>query len=199
VIYSGLDWSEDVGGPHGYMAMVHVDGCDLATLEIELMAARKRLGKKLDYAFKHTDEKAIAHHHFYRAIAKVPTFTVNVYAYSRWGWTPRHSSPACGDPCICDAFISLALGCPRHLIENQILYIDYPRRERDIVVAFATALRNSMKGTLQRSFRHIRPRPDDRLEGGIIQAADMIPGEIREYPDLGGPYLPDLGSRIRIV
>jgi hypothetical protein len=179
--------------------MVHVDGSDLATLENELAAARRRLGQKSDYPFKHTDAKQITHRHLYRAISNVPTFTADVCAYDRSSWSLRHAPPTCGDPCICDAFISLTLGCPRHLIEKQILYIDYPRRERDVVIAFATALRNSMKGTFQRSFRHIRPRPDDRLEGGIIQAADMIAGEIREYPSLGGPYLPHLGSRIRIV
>jgi hypothetical protein len=181
------------------MAMVHVNGCDLPTLETELVAARKRLGQKLDYPFKHTEAKEITHRLFYGAMANIPSFTVDVYAYNRSGWTLRHVPPTYGDPCLCDAFITLTLGCPRGLVEEQILYIDYPRREREIVIAFATALRNSMKGTLQRSFRHIRPRPDDRLEGGIIQAADMIAGEVREYPRLGGPYLPHLGSRIRIV
>jgi hypothetical protein len=199
MIYSGLDWSEDVGGPLGYIAMVHVDESDWLKLENELATARIRLGRGSNYVFKHVDAKPRVHDQFYMAIANVSSLQAHVYRYDRSNWSLQHAKAACGDPCICDAFITLTLRCPRGVVENQTLYIDLPRRERDIVVAFATALRHSVGGARQRSFRHIKPRPDDRLEGGIVQVADMIAGEVREQSGIGGPYLPRLGSRIRIV
>jgi hypothetical protein len=36
-------------------------------------------------------------------------------------------------------------------------------------------------------------------EGGIIQVADMIAGEIRDRHGVGGPFLSSLGKRICLV
>jgi hypothetical protein len=171
----------------------------MATLEAELAAARERLGYGTAHVFKHTSARDITHHHFYAALANVPRLCAHVYEYPKLDWSPQFAAPACGDHCICDAFVTLTLRLPSELVEKQTLYIDYPRRERAIVVAFATTLRNSMKGTRQRSFAKIQPRPDDRHEGGIIQVADMIAGEVRQHAGIGGPYLSALGARVRIV
>jgi hypothetical protein len=181
------------------MAMVHIAGDDMAILETEIAAARKRLGYSPHHVFKHTEAKEEAHDQFYVALARIPSLTAHVYGYRRTSWVVRYPSPASGDSRVCDALIALTLACPRHVVEGQTPYIDLPRRERDVVIAFATALRRSMKGTRQRSFGKIQPQPDDRLAGGIVQAADMIAGEVRQHGELGGPYLARLGGRVVLL
>ena len=199
MIYSGLDWSEDVGGPLGYIAIVHVHEADLPNLETELAAARRRLGRDSDYVFKHVGAKENVHHVFYNAITAIPSLKAHLYRYDRSNWNLQHAKAADGDACVCDGIITLTLGCPADLVDDQILLIDLPRRERDVLQAFRTAIRQSMRQAHRAPFRSIKPHPDHRLEGGIVQAADMLAGEVREQSGIGGPFLGSLGSRVRMV
>jgi hypothetical protein len=84
-------------------------------------------------------------------------------------------------------------------VDDQILLIDLPRRERDVLEAFRTAIRKSMRQAHRAPFRSIKPHPDLRLEGGIVQVADMIAGEVREYAGIRGPFLEPLACRIKMV
>jgi hypothetical protein len=181
------------------MAMVHIDAGDLPLLERELIAARRRLGREDDYTFKHVSAKPNTHHQFYAALRAVPGLTAHIHRYNRATWTPLHVQPRFGDPCICDGLITLTLGCPQGVVADQRLYIDYPRREKDIVDAFRTALRQSLRAAGRRSFGRIQPRPDQRLSGEIVQVADMIAGEAREQAGIGGVFLPQLGARVQII
>jgi hypothetical protein len=199
VIYSGLDWSEDIGEQRGCIAMVHFDETGLSQLEDELAAARRRLGRAPDYVFKHVDAKTNAHEQFYAAISNVRSFRAHVYIYDRTLWTPRHAKPTRGDHCICDGIVALSLSCPEELVADQTLYIDLPRKELGVVRAFAKVNRQTFRVSGRRSFRDIKPRPDDRLDGTIVQVADMIAGEVREQGGAAGPYLSPIAARIEVV
>jgi hypothetical protein len=45
----------------------------------------------------------------------------------------------------------------------------------------------------------MQPCPDHRIEGGIVQIADMLEGEYREQHGLDGPYLPRIETRITVL
>jgi hypothetical protein len=195
---SGVDWSEDVVTSRLVVAIVHVASDELAVLESELAEARRRLGRGDRYAFKHLEANDDIHTRFYAAIGRVQNLRAHVLVCDRSSWVLQHVKTRRGDPCVCDTITALALLCPESVVADQTLYIDLPRRELPVVDAYRTAIRKSMRQADRRSFGHISPRPDDRLESGIVQAADMIAGEVREQLGLDGPYLPRLGSRIRV-
>lgn len=197
VVHSGLDWSEDIGGPWTVIAMVSIDQDDLEDLDREFAFARRNMGRDDDFVFKHLGAKPRVHREFYSAIVRVRSFQARVYRFDRSRWQQTFVKSAAGDPCICDGIITLAKGCPTCLVANQLLHIDLPRKpEGRIVDAFRTAIRKELRASKMVSFADVRPRPDDRRDGAIIQAADMIAGEVREIGGLGGPYLPLLGTRI---
>lgn len=160
--------------------MVFVDDADQVVLEQELKTARALLGWGIDDVFKHTNlvRNAQAHQEFYAAIRRVPSFAVRVYQRNRREWALRHVRARRGDPCVCDSIIELILGCPDAWIADQVMYIDIPRKGGlPIIEAFRTAMRQSLRTADRRSFSDIKPRPDDRLDSGLVQAADMIAGE----------------------
>lgn len=80
-----------------------------------------------------------------------------------------------------------------------MLLIDLPRSEKGIVDAFRTIIRKELRQAWRAGLRNVRPRPGHRPDGTIIQAADMIAGDVRQFDGLGGPYLPRPGARIRLV
>jgi hypothetical protein len=84
------------------------------------------------------------------------------------------------------------------LVADQTLYIDLPRNELGVVRPFAKVIRHTSREYGRRSFRDIKPQPDDRLDGTIVQVADMIAGEVREQGGVNGPYLARLAARIEV-
>jgi hypothetical protein len=84
-------------------------------------------------------------------------------------------------------------------VDDQMLYIDLPRKEGKRVQRYRTTIRQAMRRARQPAFRDMKPRPDDHVDGALIQVADMVAGEVRQESGLAGLYLPALRSRVAIV
>lgn len=199
MIYSGVDWSGNSDDALLVIAMVHIEGGDISELDRELDLTRKNLGRDSTYVFKHLAAKRNTHGVFYQAIRRIESFQAHVLMMNRRAWNLSASKPSHGDHYVCDGIVAMAKACPAHLVDGQMLYLDLPREEKRIVDAIRTEVRKAMRSSRQGSFKDIRPRPDSRSDGAIVQVADMIAGEVREYAGIGGRYLPSLGSRITMI
>jgi hypothetical protein len=202
VIYSGLDWSGTPGpgqGPFLVFAVIHVDETDLSSLEAELAAAAERLGWPPKFVFKHVGADQTVHREFYRALGRVP-FKAHVHMLDKAAWRAQYGGKGSrGDDCIGDGVTTLLLRCPAAVTGDQTLYLDLPHKERTTMKKYRELIRSAMRGADRETFRHIKARPDNRPDGGIIQVADMLSGEVAENQGLGGRYLPGVSSNIVLV
>ncbi len=203
VIYSGLDWSGSPGreqGPWLVFAVVHVGAADLTSLDSALADARRYLGRDPDYAFRHSRAKSFldVHRRFYEAIGHVP-WHGHVHMLDKAAWSGQRVKGSRGTDCICDGLVALVIGCPIAVVAHQVLFIDLPPAEESTVQSYRMAMRKSLKGIRRTGFKNVRPCPDHRQQGAIIQVADMIAGEVREHGGLAGPFLPGLRSRLSLV
>lgn len=202
MIYSGLDWSGSPGRePHDpllVLAIVHFDEQVLPDLDRELAAVRATLRLSLTYPFKHLGASTPIHQHLFAALGRL-AMDAHVHIIDKATWTDQYSRQSSGPDRICDGLITLVLGCPDAVVAKQRLFVDLERRDMPVVRNQRTALRHALRGVGRQSFGNVQPCPDHRLHGGIIQVADMIAGEVRDQGGLAGPYLPALGTKIRIV
>jgi hypothetical protein len=201
MIYSGLDWSGSPGNTHGpwlVIAIAHIDEIDLESLDTELASTRAILRLDPRFVFHHSETTAATREGFFAALQRVP-LSAHVHMLNKKTWSAEHTSGSSGFDCICDGIITLLMRCPIDVIEEQMLYIDLPRKEGKVVTRYRTTIRQAMRRARRPAFRDMKPRPDDQVDAALIQIADMIAGEVREHSGMAGPYLPALRARIEIV
>jgi hypothetical protein len=201
VIYSGIDWSGSPGPAHGpwlVIAVVHIDEVHLPTLDAELARVRKALGVSDDFVFRHNGSSVRTKREFFAAIARVPLH-VRVHMLNKARWSAQYVKGSTGTDCTCDGIVELIAKCPRECIDWQLLYIDLHPDEKQLVERYRTTIRQAMRRAGQPAFKDMKPRPDERRDGAIIQVADMMAGEVRREAGLAGAYLPALRSRMEIV
>ncbi|MGH2615914.1 MAG: hypothetical protein ACRDJC_11785 [Thermomicrobiales bacterium] len=203
MIYSGLDWSGSPGREHGpqlTFAIVHIKDSDVPGMDAELAATRRRLQLAPDYVFAHHRSGTKTQREFFTGIRHIP-LTGHVYMLDKAEWAARQIGKPAGPDCLCDGIVTLVSRCPDDVVARNVLYIDLPPEEERSIERFRTEIRRALRAARPRrsGFKNVRPCPDHRLQGGIIQIADMIAGESREHGGLLGPHLPGLGSRLRLV
>jgi hypothetical protein len=202
VIYSGLDWSGSPGHePHDPLlvfAVPHIDESDLRRLAAGLATAKQRLHVAETYVFRHVGASAAAHRAFYEVLVDLP-IDIHVHVVEKPRWTAEFVKRTSGPDRICDCVVTIIVGCPDRVVANQKLLVDLRRQDMAFVRALRKSLSRALLGIGRKTFENVQPCPDHRIEGGIVQVADMIAGEIREQGALRGPYLEALGARIQSV
>lgn len=201
MIYSGLDWSGDVGlAREGdrllVFALVHVDDSEMPNLASSLAAARKELRWDSRKPFKHQGASDRTHRVFFEAIRPLKIGArLLVIDRSRWDadWLERS-----GTDRLADGIVKVVLGCPDTIVEGHVLYIDCPRSELKVVGEYRTSIRKALRSAGRGSFKNVQPRADHRGDGQVIQIADMLAGEAREQGGISGPYLSCLSSKIAV-
>ncbi len=195
VIHSGIDWS---GSPDHdssvFYAMVHIDSDHIPALEAALRVAKARLRVPEGYVFRHVGCSDAAHRAFYDVISDV-LFSARLLVVPP---IPR-SAPIRGHEEIRMAIVRLVLDCPDTVVAKQKLYIDLERRDSKQVRELRTRVRRELGALGRRTFENMQPCPDHRSEGGIVQLADMLAGELREHAGVGGPYLRSISSKLITV
>jgi hypothetical protein len=137
---------------------------------------------------------------FFSAVSRV-AITGHAHMLDKARWSAAQQRKPTGPDCIRDGIISLILACPESVVADMVLYIDLPPEEANVVARLRTEIRQALRSARPRraGFRNVRPCPDHRRHGGIIQVADMIAGEVREREGIAGPHLQRLVPRIRLV
>jgi hypothetical protein len=203
MIYSGLDWSGSPGrgqGPLLVFAAAHIDRGDVPPLDAELAAAKTRLGLPPTFVFSHNGASPRTLAASFDAIARVPV-TAHVHLLDKTAWGAQQVGKPKGADCLCDGIVTLAQRCPDSVVARQILYIDLPGNEEGALTRYRTEIRRALRAARPRraGFSDVRPCPDHRLQGGLIQVADAIAGEVRIRNGLSGPNLLRLGSAVMLV
>jgi hypothetical protein len=199
VIYSGLDWSGSPGNTHGpwlVFAIVHIAEADLSILDAEFAVAKRYLRVAPTFVFKHDDAADPVKEQVFAALERTP-MEAHVHILNKAAWRSAYPKRMKGNDCICGGIITLVMGCPEDVVAKQVLLVDPPSAKQ--VRELRTAISQSFRGARRTGFRDVRPRRDDGPDGSIIQAADMIAGEVRRHGDLVGPYLPALAAKINLV
>lgn len=201
MIYSGLDWSMGDDGAVLVLALVFVDANDLSTLDAELNNVRREIRKDENFVFKRNGAKTNALRSFYPSLLRVPSLTTYLLRLDTASWRNPFLELriAKGEPLVSHAICTLVTLCPDALIADHVMLIDLPPKPKATIDAYRTALRDALKISRKPPIRDMRGRPDNRSDGAIVQAADMIAGEFRRDPLLQGPNLPRISSRIHIV
>lgn len=192
VIYSAIDWS---GSPsHSssvFYAMIHIDSNHVPELEAALRVAKARLRVPERYVFRHAGCSGAAHRAFYDVISEIQ-FEARLLIVP----PVPHGVPIRGHEEIRMAIVRLILDCPDAVVAKQRLYIDLERRDIKQVRELRTHVRRELAAVGRRTFENIQPCPDHRSEGGTVQLADMLAGELRENDGVDGPYLPRIRHKL---
>jgi hypothetical protein len=173
-----------------------MDGSELATLDRELLAAKRNLRVDAGFVFKHNDAADLVREEFFAALLRTP-LEAHIHILDKAIFQSESSGKIIGNDVLFSGIIRLVVACPEHVVARQVLLVDPPSRR--FVKDLRTAISKSFRGAHRTGFRDVRSRRDDDADGGVIQAADMIAGEVRRFGDLGGPFLPTLARKIRLV
>lgn len=195
MIYSGIDWS---GSPDHqssvFYAMVSLDGDRVPALEGALRAAKARLRVPESHVFRHVGCSDAAHRAFYDEISEIP-FEARLLVVP----PIPHGVPIRGHEETRVAVVRLILDCPDAVVVGQRLYIDLERRDSKQVRELRTRVRRELREVGRQTFENIQPCPDHRREGGLVQLADMLAGEFREYGQVDGSYLPRISGKLTLL
>lgn len=203
MIHTGLDWSGtpgDVQGEWVVFAAVHVAEAEAPLLEAELLAAKSRLRQPADFVFSHGGASARTVREVFDAMARSPV-TAHVHMLHKPGWVSQQPANWKGSQMLLHGIVTVVVGCPSHVVGKQKLYIDLSDDYASVIGEYRTAIRKALRGTHPRrsGFSDVRPCPDHRVHGGIIQVADMLAGEVRAQAGLHGPALARVAGKVTLV
>jgi len=133
----------------------------------------------VSYPFKYSGSRPLIRDAFFSALGDAPiTITALVINKSAWNKEQIRATP--GTVRIAQAVAGLLLAAPQEIIANQRIMIDLPSNEEKIVRLVRDEIRNRLRSEGRDSIRALKPVPDHRLQGGLIQIADMAAGLIQD-------------------
>jgi hypothetical protein len=199
---TGVDWSGDAGDPalairdNQWLVFVacHVEKDGLEDFVESLERIKVTLGLPQSHTFKHVRSREAMRGHFFRALRDT-SVRFDVLAIDKLKWTPGYLGRTSGRERVLDAVCDLFAVCPDEVIAHQILVIDAHRSETRFVREVGARLRIIQRLRESASFKKISAVPDHRHDAVLIQAADMMAGEVRR---LGG-HVPEVcRGRVRL-
>lgn len=98
-----------------------------------------------------------------------------------------------------DSIVELVSKCPDEFVAGQGLLVDVPAKETVVISAIRDSLRRALASSGRRSFGKVKPCPDHRADGIVVQVADMLAGALQDQAAMEGPYLTPLARRITLV
>jgi len=185
-VVTGLDWSGDVGDPNRensrndllVFAACHAHREQLEDVRECWSRLRESLGFRQSHVFKHVHTRPDIRPKIYAALSSMPVrFSVNVVDKSAWPRSYLYNTS--GMQRIIDPIVDLFDACSPDIVADQVLVIDGHPSEKGFVDALKRAMRRSFAVQDKRSFSKISVIPDDRIDSILIQAADLMAGEIR--------------------
>jgi hypothetical protein len=159
------------------VAAAHVDRELLSELDAELNQARRSHRLPSTYAFKYSGSRPVIRESFYSAVSRT-SFDVTVLATDKTNWDPSEYSSTTGRLRIARAVSSVLCIAPEHYISGQRVLIDLPASEGRFVQEVRQEIRAALRRHGRESIRALKPVPDHRSEGAIIQLADFAAGLI---------------------
>jgi hypothetical protein len=103
----------------------------------------------------------------------------SVEVIDKTDWSPNYLAHSSGSGRVLDTICLLFDACPDEIIAKQVLVVDAHRSEVDFLRELRLRLRRMQSARDAESFKKISALPDHRQDAMLIQAADMMAGEIR--------------------
>ena len=206
MIRTGVDWSGDPGDPRNNPSdtgWLIVAGCHLAEEDagdfLDVLGRLKRhLGLQDDHIFKYM-KSTDGTRRKYLNMLQSSSIRATAICIDKRSWNEEYLRSTSGPQRTIDALIKLAMAAPDSTVANQILMIDAKRADRRFLSDLRRRMRQVLRENGKDSFKKIVPRPDDRSDAFLIQAADMISGELRRHGTDAAPSVRHLGAlRLRI-
>jgi len=174
-----------------------VDDAEIPFLADAINVIRRKHRLPEGYVMKYSGMRPSIRASFFDILVDVPfNAFVSVVDKSRWdASTIAHTS---GWDRVSNAITDLVLRCPPELPPVGILLIDLPASEMRLVTDVRIRVRKALRAHDRRSFRKVKPCPDHRLEGVVVQFADMLAGAISDEPEGDGPYLAGIRRFVQI-
>lgn len=182
--YSGLDRSGHPGNPRAdgmsdylVIGLAQVHGNDLPHLAQVLADIRHGSGLAPRFTFKYSHFSDKVKAAFFSQIPVV-TLTTRLAQIDKRDWyEPRRSGRP--NEWLDEAIAQLVCCSPRETIVDQVLLIDRSKKEMAAVRRTAAVIKQALKGAGMQPYPQIKPCPDTRSQGEIVQVVDMFAGAYR--------------------
>lgn len=199
---SGVDWSGDPGDPKKavrenqllVMCACHVQKGELEQASARLAHLKAKLDLASDHVFKHVRSKPATRQAFYRAVGET-SLAFSVLVIDKSKWSTEYLAATTGRVRMLDALCDLLVECPEEFIAGQVLVVDAHRSETRFNNDLAVTMRATLRTRGVVSFKKISAVPDHRHDALLIQAADMMAGEVRK---LNGAVPSGCSARVRL-
>jgi hypothetical protein len=203
---SGLDWSGDAGdpryesqSPYLVIAAAHLAHDDLADLTTQLSDLRQRRGLPPNFVFKYSGAPRKLVEQFFLVIGSTGVTATIVYADKReWSPSSRRGRPRDRLNVLIARLICEA--DPR-FIDGQVILVDRDRSEKGANRETERVVHQLLRVRIPPVSRMpvLRPCPDHRSDGLLVQVADMFAGAIRADPTLRSPVLTPVRNNIVLI
>lgn len=201
MIRTGVDWSGDPGHPRhnpsdtGWLIVV---GCHLAESDtsgfVEALGRLKlSLGLRDDHIFKYMKSTDETRNKYFDMVQR-SSLHATAICIDKHSWPDDYFRMTSGPQRTIDALIKLSLASADADVARQVLLIDAKRSDRRFLSDLRRGTRQALRMVGRESYRKIVPRPDDRSDAFLIQAADMISGDLRRHGSDHAPALRCLGA-----
>ena len=131
------------------------------------------------YAFKYSGSRPLIRDAFLSTLGNAP-ITITALVINKSAWDKEQIKATPGTLRIARAVAGLLVVAPQEIIANQRIMIDLPSNEEKIIRLVREEIRNRLRGEGRDPIRALKPVPDHRLQGGLIQIADMAAGLIHD-------------------
>lgn len=203
MIYSGIDWSGDPGDPDKTgmspeltIAMAQIDGGELEVLTAALADIRRGRRLSEQFAFRYSACSTEVRLAFFTRLAPV-SVSVTAVSIDKRNWYAQ-SRPGRPSEWLDQAIAELVCAAAPSTITGQVILVDRPKSETKAVRATERVIKRALKGAELQPYPQIKPCPDHKSQGHIIQVADMFAGALRDQ----GPscrYFQGFSKRLVLV
>jgi hypothetical protein len=177
-------------------AAVHFDEATrTGQLEAELLVIKQALGLPSGFVFKHDSASSRVKQHIFAALSRLP-LSGHVLCLDKVAWSAANPG-ARGGEMLQHGVVALVAACPDCVVARNVLLIDPPSAR--FITNSRTPINRAFRAQHRTGYRSIRGLQDTHRDGGIIQVADMVAGEVRLCGGLTGPYLPALGDTVTVI
>lgn len=203
---TAIDWSGDAGDPGKspprdqriVFAACHCDSQWIEQLVNDLLKLRQDWGRPGNYVFKHSNSSAKVIRGYCDVLARNHVeFTVLIINKSTW--SPSYLRGTRGKDRIADAVTALVALMPEVWVADQKLIIDGNRSERRLLTTIRQGASRVCRDRDSGSFRKVAAVPDHRADAVLIQAADMVAGEVRQHGASLHTIPRSLWNRIKVI
>lgn len=179
---TGIDWSGDLGEPSNaessrwiVLSAVHIPSDEIEALTNALLKARRRRKLPDHYVFKYSGSRPAIRESLFEALSNVD-FRSTILGIDKRTWSFDELHPIHPNVRLAASLANLIIDAPPECTSGCNILVDLPRSEKRVIAEIQGQIRSAIRQEHRRPIKSLRPVPESRLEGSVIQVADMLAG-----------------------